>query len=169
MNPSERRSELPNLASRTGAILYVLWGGLHVAGGAVMLATVATEGGGAMLRLVATAASAAETAAPGAAASAVFAFHAWNLLWLGTFVVAVAATLGWRNRAAGYWINAAVVAAVDGGLLASTVLPGVMRPQDAAPGLVLFALALAFSTAGLLASPGMRPRTAARASGRTPA
>lgn len=145
-------------ASRIGAVFYALWGLLHVVGGAAMLSAFASGGGAEMLRLVATALPAAEIANPSVAVASVLAFHAWNLLWLGGLVMSVAVTLGWRGRTAGYWINLAVVAAVDGGLLGTTVLPGVMRVADAIPGLALFALALAFSTVGMLASPALRAR-----------
>ena len=141
-----------NRMHRIGAVSYALWGVIHVIGGAAMLTTLGSGGGVGLLGLIGTGVPAgASPEVPGRVATSVLAFHAWNLLWVGAFVLAIAMMLNWRNRLAGYWINLAVVAAVDGGLVVTTLQPGVMRVVDAVPGLVLFALGIGFTTAGALA------------------
>lgn len=93
----------------------------------------------AYLAMVATAnvaASAVESA--GDPALAVFAFHGWNIMWAGVMVAVIALVLNRRNSRVGYWVNLAIVSGADLGLLLFLVLPGVMSPATAIPGLVLW-------------------------------
>jgi hypothetical protein len=151
-------------AHRIGAVGYALWGVIHMLGGAAMLATLANDGGTAYLAMVATAMPVTLlpviTAGP---VTAVFAFHAYNLVWLGAVVTLIAVTLNWHKDRSGYWLNLAIVSATDLGLLGTTLAPGYMLARDGAIGLVLWAIAACFSTLALRNAPG--PRDTATSSG----
>ena len=80
----------------------------------------------------------------------VFAYHAFNLTWLGIFVSVVAVISNWRNQASGFWVNLALVGMIDLGLIIYMVVPGVIPGSD--PwwlGLLLYILAAIFSSLGL--------------------
>lgn len=129
---------------------FLLWGLLHVAGGAAML--LAAGDPVAYQASIATARPANVTLVPppGSPALSVLPFHAWNILWIGLCVSAIALTLNSRNSRPGYWINLALVAGADLGLLLFLVLPGVMSVTTASPGLLLWIPATIF---GFLALP----------------
>jgi hypothetical protein len=141
-------------AHKIGAVLYVLWGIVHLGVGAVMLYRLATEGGTAALAQTSSAVPVEELPQNLAgAASALVGQHAWNLVVFGCFALVVAVTLNWRNSRLGYWLNLGVVSAADVGFLYAFVLPGYIRLADGLPGLVLWVLAVIFSTIGFLANP----------------
>lgn len=148
---------MPTRASRIGAAFYALWGVIHVIGGAVLLQAAvsgtdaflrAQVGGSAMEPATLSGSSRALAVAGGA-----FAFHAFNLTWLGVVVAAGAVLLNWRNSTVGYWLNLALVGFTDLGLLLFIVGTGVMTWADAWVGPALFVPAWVFSTIGLRATP----------------
>ena len=142
--------------SRIGAVLFALWGLIHVAGGIFMSSALREGGAAGYLALTATALDPKVMAATPdlAGVNATLAFHAWNLTWIGALVFVVAIALNWRNRVTGFWLNVALVSGADIGLLTFLILPGVMRLQDGLPGLVLWLPALGFSALGLSAKTG---------------
>lgn len=151
--PKRGRSEMPTRSSRVGATFYVLWGVIHVIGGAVLLQA-ALSGTDAFLQAQAGGSAFEPTGLSGnartlAVAGGAFAFHAYNLTWLGMAVAAVAICLNWRNSATGYWLNLALVGFTDVGLLLFIVGAGVMTWADAWIGPALFVPAWVFSTIGL--------------------
>lgn len=138
-------------ASKVGAVIYILWGLLHVLGGVSLLQQLATEGApGALATL--------GSAVPGAdlptfsdeVTVAVLAFFAFNWVWIGLLVAVVAVRLNWKNGRVGYWLNLAVAGAADLGLILFLVAPGLMALSDGWPGPLLWLLAAVFSTMGLL-------------------
>ncbi len=137
--------------SKTGAVLFALWGIIHVVGGAMMLS--ALNQGGAVAYLAMTTTGVApeilSTTPDLVGVNATLGMHAWNLTWIGALVFAVAVTLNWRNRVTGFWVNLALVSGADIGLLAFMIVPGVMRLQDGLPGLVLWLPATVFAALGL--------------------
>jgi len=68
---------------RIGTGFFVLWGMLHVLGGASLLATLQSGGGAAILRVLGSAVPGSMPEAVPGIAGAVAAFHAWNMLWVG--------------------------------------------------------------------------------------
>lgn len=135
---------------RIGAVFFVLWGILHIVGGAAMLQTLSTDGATGYLALLATALPAAALpSVPEGVATGVFAFHGYNLVWLGFVSLLIGVLLNWKNSVAGYWINLAVVSFADIGLIVFMILPGYMRPVDGAAGPVLWLLAGAFGGMGV--------------------
>lgn len=134
-------------AARTGAVAYALWGLVHLIGGALQLLTLRRAGGGGLTAMIAT----ARSLDPGtqdvpAAAAAFMGMGAFNLAWIGAFVLVVAVTLNWRNSRLGYWVNLAVVGATDLGMAVALLVPGYIAWSDALIGLSLFAVALVSST-----------------------
>lgn len=136
-------------AARIGAVAFLLWGLVHVAGGAALLGALA-DGGPVALRMLGSGVSPSLLpAALDPVSGAVLAFHFWNLVWIGVIVAAVAVCLNWRGSRAGFWINLGVVAAADAGMVATLLLPGLISPAEGAVGLVLAAVAATFGGLGL--------------------
>ena len=141
-------------APKIAAILYLLWGVIHIVGGAAML-NASSTGADAFLQLLTGNASAglivtssAQTAPGLLATSKVFAFHSFNLIWLGLLASVIAVRLNWKNSSFGHWLNLAIVGFADLGLILFMVLPGVIRFSDAWIGPALLIPAFAFSTLG---------------------
>lgn len=137
-------------AAKLGALFYILWGLLHMAGAGWLLVQASTDGAPAVLATIGSGpAVEAVPALTGGFPAAVLAYYAWNLLWLGALVVAVGAGLNWRNRRSGFWLNLVIVSAVDIGLLGALVVPGYMALADGLLGVALWLPALLFSTLGV--------------------
>jgi hypothetical protein len=64
-------------------------------------------------------------------ASSVFAFHAFNLMWLGLLAGLIAVRLNWYNVLAGYWLNVALVGFTDLGLLGMRETAGLRASHSA--------------------------------------
>jgi hypothetical protein len=135
---------------------FLLWGLLHVAGGAAMLLAAGDPVAYQATLSTAQPANATLVPPPGSPSLSVLPFHAWNILWLGLCVSVIALTLNRRNSPSGYWINLALISGADLGLVLFLVLPGVMAPTTASPGLLLWIPAAIF---GFLA---LRPVVAPR-------
>lgn len=145
-----------NLAARTGAVFYALWGLLHVMGGAVQLTTLNGEGGAALTRMISSARPLTpEEAAVPSAAAAFMGMGAFNILWIGLLVTIIAVTMNWRNSRLGHWLNLGIVGATDLGLLVALLLPGTMAWSDGGLGLSLYAVALVASSLGRLRNAGL--------------
>jgi hypothetical protein len=148
-----RNRVLKRYTHKIGAVCYVLWGIVHLGVGAVMLYRLATEGGTAALAQSSSAIPAEELPQNlTGAASALVGQNAWNLMVFGCFALVVAVTLNWNNSRLGYWLNLAVVSAVDVGFIYAFVLPGYIRLSDGLPGPALWVLAVIFSTIGFMAN-----------------
>ena len=115
--------------ARTGSILYVLWGALHI----VAAFKVYTLG---------------QSLEPGMVQGRIFQ-DAWNLLFFALFGSAVAIKYNWRNSKLGYWLNLVVVSAADIGFIIFLLIPGYLPLVPGALGPLLWLLALAFSTAAI--------------------
>ena len=117
------------LLARVGAILYVLWGVLHI----VAAFKVYTLG---------------QSLEPGTVQGRIFQ-DAWNLLFFALFGTAVAIKYNWRNIKLGYWLNFVVVSVGDIGFIIFLLIPGYLPLVPGAVGPILWLLALAFSTAAI--------------------
>lgn len=135
-------------SAKIGAIIYILWGILHIIGGGYMLAE--ADPGAQLGMLSSHNVSGSLPSEMGTIIHASLSFHAFNLLWLGALALAVAVTLNWKNDHIGYWLNLSVVAAADIGMIIFLLLPGHLAIAEAFPGPVLWFLAAAFSTMGIL-------------------
>jgi hypothetical protein len=135
-------------AHRIGAIFYILWGLLHVVGGAVLLSTWTSAGSSALMRSFGSAVASSVPETLPAVVGGVGAFHAFNLVWIGLLVIVVAAKLNWHNSRTGAWLNGTLAGMADLGLVVFLLLPGYMPWAEGAPGIVLFVPALLFTAVG---------------------
>ena len=117
------------ILARTGSILYVLWGILHI----VAAVKVYTLG---------------QSLEPGMIQGRIFQ-DAWNLLFFALFGMAVAIKYSWHNSKLGYWLNLVVISAGDIGFIIFLLIPGYIPLVPGALGPLLWLVALAFSTAAI--------------------
>ncbi len=144
-------------AHKIGAVMYVLWGILHVMFGATMLYQL-TISGTAALASVATAVPPADLPQDlGGAASGLIAQHAWNLLWFGLFGIYVGWKMNWKNSPTGYWLNLLVISAADLGFIFAILIPGYITIADGIMGPALWLLAVVFSTVGYMGAKNEGP------------
>ena len=138
-------------AHKIGAVLYGLWGGLHIYFGVWMLYALNTKGAAAVIAIVGTGVdpSTLPTSLDPVTAATI-GQHAWNILWFGIFGVTVAAFLNWKNSVAGYWANLVVVSAGDAGFTVAILIPGYIAMADGIEGPLLWIPAVIFSTIGIL-------------------
>ena len=117
------------ILARTGSILYVLWGILHI----VAAVKVYTLG---------------QSIEPGTIQGRIFQ-DAWNLLFFALFGMAVAIKYNWFNSKLGYWLNLVVISAGDIGFIIFLLIPGYIPLVPGALGPLMWLVALAFSTAAI--------------------
>jgi hypothetical protein len=114
-----------------GAVLYGLWGALHVLAGLQAYRQAMTvEAGEVRGRLLQ---------------------NAWNLGIVAVVAVVVAGTMNWHNSHTGYWINLVAVSATDIGFVLFVLLPKHIAFWPGILGPVLWVLGVGFSTWGLVA------------------
>jgi len=124
--------------AKTGAVLFILWGAIHILGGsAILAAAVSSPDAG------------YATYDPAAAgytglAGDVLAYLAWGFVWIGAVVAFIGFRYNWQNSEAGLALNTALVGLTDLGLVLFLVLPGHLGWAEASPGLVLLAGAAFF-------------------------
>lgn len=119
-----------NFFAKLGAVTYVLWGLLHIQAARLVY----------ML---------GQSLEPGMVQGRIFQ-GAWNLLFFALFGIAVAVMLNWKNSRLGYWLNLIVVSAADIGFIVYILLPGYVPLVPGGLGPLLWVLALAFSTVGIM-------------------
>ena len=118
------------ILARTGAVLYFLWGLLHViAAYKVYIFGQALEEGMLQGRIYQ---------------------DAWNLLFFAIFGMVMAVKYNWHNHATGYWFSLFVISAGDIGFIVTILIPGYLPIIPSALGPLLWLLALGFSSAAML-------------------
>ena len=141
-------------AYRIGAVAYVLWGLLHVGAGAALLHRVWTVGGARAIALIGSAVPVHELPVNlSPLETGVIAQHAWNLLLLGVFAAIVGAVFNWRNSRPGYWLNLLIVGGADIGFIFAIQIPGYIKLTDGIGGPLLWIVAMAMTTLGVLRHP----------------
>jgi hypothetical protein len=115
---------------RIGAVMYLIWGVLHV---------------NAALKVY----QLGETLDPGMVQGRLFQ-GAWNLLFFAVVAMVVAAWLNRRNSRLGYWINLAAVTVTDIGFIVFILVPGYLSLWPGVLGPVFWVLGLVFATIGFL-------------------
>ena len=118
-----------NIYARAGAVVYVLWGILHV------------EAARRVYEL-------GQTLDPGMIQARIFQ-DAWNLLFFAVFGIVVAVVYNWKNSRMGFWLNATVISAGDIGFILALLIPGYLPWVPAGLGPLLWIIALALTYAGL--------------------
>jgi len=134
-------------AHKIGAVFYILWGLLHIAGG---LAIIFQVNSALQIAVQATALPAGDFQhLSNAALSGILSYHGFNIVWFGIFAATVAILFNWKNRRIGYWLNLLVIGAVEIGLVFFMLVPGYMAWSDGGIGLALFLVAVVGTTLGL--------------------
>lgn len=135
---------------KIGAVIYGIWGLIHVAGGAMLLADATSDNPTKALVSIGSAFPESEIPAVTHPASAgVLAFHSFNLLWMGLVVVIVAFTMNWKNSKTGFWFNIAIIGFADIGLIVFMLAPGIVKFEEGIIGPVLWPLGMFFLLLGL--------------------
>ena len=126
-------------AHKIGAVLYAVWGLLHLKASQMTYQLGFTmEDGLEQARVLQ---------------------DAFNLGWIAVFAIVVALWLNWRNHRAGYWINFVVVGLVDIGFIVHVLAPGKVPMMPGVLGPVTWLLAALFSTLAYRRVYGARPST----------
>ena len=121
-----------NYFAKLGAVTYVLWGLLHIQAARFVYVL-------------------GQSLEPGIIQGRIYQ-DAWNLLFFALFGIVVAVTLNWKNSRLGYWLNLVVISAGDIGFIITIIVPGYIPLVPGGLGPLLWVVALAFSTLGILAS-----------------
>ncbi len=116
---------------RTGAILYVLWGALHVLAAFLILpmATAGLEPGVTLARVQ---------------QNSVF------MASVGVAAIWIAIAYNWRGSRFGYWFNLYLVSAADLGFIVLVLFPGYEGLPQGLIGPALWVLAVIASTVGMV-------------------
>jgi hypothetical protein len=121
-----------NLFAKLGAVIYVLWGLLHIeAARRVYMLGQSLDPGMVQGRIIQ---------------------GAWNLLFFALFGIVVAVVWNWRNSRMGYWLNLVVVSAGDIGFILFVLMPGYIPLVPGGLGPLLWILALVLSTLGIISA-----------------
>ncbi len=115
---------------RIGAVMYVIWGVLHL---------------NAALKVY----QLGDAPDPGMVQGRLFQ-SAWNLLFFAVVAIVVAALFNWRNSRIGYWINLITVSVTDIGFILFILVPGYLSLWPGVLGPVFWVLGAIFATIGFL-------------------
>ncbi len=110
---------------KTGAILYLLWGLLHIK------AAIATYQLGATLE-------------SGIVQGRIYQ-DAWNLVFFAISVSVIAILLNWRNSRLGFWLNLVIASVTDIGSIIHILVPGHFPMIPGIIGPVLWVFAVIFT------------------------
>ena len=117
--------------AKIGAVCFVLWGVLHLAGGSMILLSLSEspEKGFAYYQH-------SEGPFPGLAGS-VLGYLSYSVLWLGALVTFIGVRYNWQNHERGLALNTLLVLLTEIGLVIFLILPGYVPWAEASPGLLL--------------------------------
>jgi hypothetical protein len=121
---------MKNYTHKIGAVLYVVWGILHLKAALLVYQLGSTmEANLVQGRLFQS---------------------SWNLVFFAVAAIVIAIWFNWKNRLMGYWLNLIMVSTVDIGFIIAVLLPGYIPVFPGILGPVFWVLALIFSTIGIL-------------------
>ena len=115
---------------QTGAVLYILWGLLH------LFAAFQVFKLGARLE-------------KGMVKGRIFQ-NALNLACIAMIVIVIAVTYNWVNSPLGYWLNLTLASITDIGFIIYILVPGYLPLKPGILGPALWILATIFSTVGII-------------------
>lgn len=110
----------PKLAFKVAAVLWVIWGLVHLLAGVIVLSGEAAAGFQAIADAVEP--STLEMAYP-PAVGAILSQHAWNLAWFGVVTI-VGGLFVWSGHGTAIWVTALVGGLADLGYLLFLDIPG---------------------------------------------
>lgn len=129
--------------ARLTTVALLLWGLLHVAGGAILMVTAVDDPLAALQSLGSAAPASDFPADPGPVTQAVIGFHGLNLLWAGLAVTALSVAWSWRRYPRGVPTSLLIAGAADFGLIVYLLIPGLMKFTEGLWGPLLLAIAAA--------------------------
>lgn len=115
---------------QTGAVLYILWGLLH------LFAAFQVFKLGSRLE-------------PGMVQGRIYQ-NALNLACFAIIVIVIAVVYNWENSPLGYWLNLVLATITDIGFIIYILMPGYLPLRPGIFGPVLWILATVFSTLGII-------------------
>jgi len=115
--------------AKTGSVLYIIWGLLHI------VASVQGFQLGATLE-------------PGLVQGKINQ-GAWELLFIALAAISIAIIYNWKNSRLGYWLNLLIVSIADIGFIIFVLLPGHVDLFPGIMGPVFWVTAAIFSTLGI--------------------
>ena len=121
---------MSNRFAKLGSITYVLWGILHIEAARKVFVL-------------------GQSLEPGMVQGRIYQ-DAWNLLFFAIFGIVVGISLNWKNSRLGYWLNLVVISAGDIGYIVFLLVPGYVPFMPGALGPIVWLLAVAFSTVGIM-------------------
>ena len=121
-----------SLLAKSSAVVYVIWGLLHLQAAFLVYKLGASLDAGMVQGRMLQ--------------------HAWNLLFASVAAIGIAVTLNWRNTRSGYWINTVLVSLVDLGFIFFVLVPGLVPMWPGLLGPVTWIVALALSTVAYMSS-----------------
>lgn len=116
-------TDIHRTARKVSAILWVIWGLVHILAGLIVIPADASGGFQAIADAVDPALLEYEYAP---AVGGILNQHGWNLLWGGAVTV-IGAVFIWRESLTAIWVTAMVGGLLDVGYLAFVDLPGFVR------------------------------------------
>lgn len=146
-----------NKLARIGAIMYVLWGILHIVVGLIPLAALINSGTGAFFEFHRFQLLSGEIDSQWMHARNLIAEHSFELIAFGTMSIIVAVALNWKNSALGFWLNFIVLGMVDVAFVLGEIVPSYIPFSEGIIGPVLYVLGAAFTGAGLLKARSTSP------------
>ena len=108
------------IALKTSAVLWVIWGLVHLLAGVIVLSSDASGGFAAIADAVDPAAVAADYHG---AVGGILNQHGWNLAWFGVATV-IGAVFIWRQNVTAIWVTGMVGGLADLGYLLFVDVPG---------------------------------------------
>ena len=108
------------MALKAAAVLWVIWGLVHVLAGVIILSSDASGGFAAIADAITPEALLAEYHP---AVGGILHQHGWNLLWIGA-VTTICAAFVWQGRSTAIWVAALVGGMADIGYFVFVDLPG---------------------------------------------
>jgi len=124
-----------NMFAKAGAVVYVLWGLLHLKAAQMLYVM-------------------GQTLEAGALQGRIFQ-SAWNLLFFAVFAIVIAVAMNWRNSRLGYRLNLYVISAADIGFIVFVLMPGYVPMMPGALGPITWIIALALTSIAVTkAEPG---------------
>jgi hypothetical protein len=115
---------------QTGAVLYILWGLLH------LFAAFQVFKLGSRLE-------------PGMVQGRIYQ-NALNLACFAIIVIVIAVVYNWENSPLGYWLNLVLASITDIGFIVYILMPGYLPLRPGILGPTLWILATVFSTLGII-------------------
>ncbi|MFI5186434.1 MAG: hypothetical protein ACHQF0_06905 [Chitinophagales bacterium] len=115
---------------QTGAVIYILWGLLHLFAGFQVFKL------GAKVE-------------PGTVRGRVYQ-NALNLACFAVIVMVIAVVYNWKNSPLGYWLNLVLASTTDIGFTICILVPGYLPLKPGIFGPALWILATIFSTLGII-------------------